>query len=652
MAGKHPALGSMPSSSGRDSAYLQPDSLALLPVVDRDSIFVRDTLIPIPILRSDFKDVVIRPHVVFLPDSLIRDSLWYEFAKIKNIAFKTKLTKELYKMVFVDPRPNTVNVMRTENSEERFKQFHGKIIKNIDIKILPPYGTSVYDTTYNEEDIGWLKFLANKTHMKTAEGVIRKQITLRPGMEVSPFELVQNEILLRQLDNIDDASIFVSEVTGDTTEVNLTFICKDEFSWNAEIESNFLNSAIVGVGNKNFLKLGHIVNYQFSYRGTKDKRWGNILEYKANSIFGTHISFKGYYQNDYREKLVKAELDRQFLTSTMKWAGGVAASRVYYSDDLPDRNVKRLDELFNYHSQDVWLGKSFLLDPKYSYNRNLYLTGRFFTTFFNNRPVVSTDTNHFYYNRMNYLAALTYTKIKYYKANLIYDFGRTEDIPTGLYASFIGGFENNEFQKSGYLGMEYRYSHFNKYTERFYSAYAATGSYVNENGFERGFVKLEGKHISNLCSIGKYKFRFYNNINYMRGIDRYPSDYLYIRDNDIYGFRSDTLRGNQKLSCSLSTTFFLPFIKRGFRMSVSTFLDAGAIAEKGRPLYKSKTYWGVGVGVSLRNDNVVIKNISLRLSYFPTIPDDGRSFQASMSSGMRGKFYDYRVSKPQLIPYE
>lgn len=60
-------------------------------------------------------------------------------------------------MIFVEPRRNRVNVMRTQNSEERFKAYAGKIIKEIHIEVLPPYGTSVYDTTYLEMDLGGLK---------------------------------------------------------------------------------------------------------------------------------------------------------------------------------------------------------------------------------------------------------------------------------------------------------------------------------------------------------------------------------------------------------------------------------------------------------------------------------------------------------------
>lgn len=619
---------------------LQAQSLQHL--LERDSL----PLMTLPV------DAQMKMSPVYLPDSLIRDTLRYEYTKIKDFAYKAKWTKELYKMVFVNPRRGYLNVMRTQNSEERFKAYSGKVIHDISIVVLPPYGTSVYDTAYFEEDMGWLKNLANKTHMKTAEKVIRRQLTIKPGMLLVPFELVQNEILLRRLDYIDDANMIVTEDPDNPAQVNVTLICKDQLSWGATVESNFLNSFDIGLENKNFMKLGHVLNYEFSYRGTKDKKWGNELEYKVNSLWGTHINIRGYYRNDYREKEVFVDVERQFLTNRMKWAGGMGVGRVFYSDDLPDRNVNRLEELFNYHYQDVWLGKSFLLPYRYSYNQNMFLTGRFFTTLFNNRPLVTDDTNHLYYNRRDYFAAFTYIKMKYYKANLIYDFGRTEDIPTGLMLSLTTGYEKSEFDNYGYIAGECHYSHFNKYDERYYALEAALGSYVNEDGFTRGTLKLGASHISNLCSWGSFKFRFYNDVHYVKGIRRYPGDFLYMEDRNIRGFSSDTLRGNQKLSSSLATTFFLPYIKKGFRVSISSFCDFGVIAADNKKLVHSKTYWGFGVGVNLRNDNVVIKNISFRFAVYPTIPEDGRSFQAILSSGNRGSFYDYHVTKPQVIQYE
>ena len=202
------------------------------------------------------------------------------------------------------------------------------------------------------------------------------------------------------------------------------------------------------------------------------------------------------------------------------------------------------------------------------------------------------------------------------------------------------------------MGAQARYSHFNKYTERYYAMDVALGSYVGEDGFERGVLRIEGNHISNLCRLGNLKFRFYNDVRYLRGIRRYPADYVYMEDRDIRGFSSDSSRGNQRLSLSLASTFFLPYIKKGFRIAVSGFVDAGMLAAEGHALSRSKAYWGIGAGLNLRNDNLAVKNLSLRFTFYPTVPVDGRTIQAVVTSGQRGGFYDYRVTKPQVIQYE
>ena len=69
--------------------------------------------------------------------------------------------------------------------------------------------------------------------------------------------------------------------------------------------------------------------------------------------------------------------------------------------------------------------------------------------------------------------------MKYYKANLIYDFGRTEDIPTGLMLSLTTGYEKSEFDNYGYIAGECHYSHFNKYDERYYALEAALLSLIH-----------------------------------------------------------------------------------------------------------------------------------------------------------------------------
>ena len=94
------------------------------------------------------------------------------------------------------------------------------------------------------------------------------------------------------------------------------------------------------------------------------------------------------------------------------------------------------------------------------------------------------------------MGALTFTKIKYFKANLIYDFGRTEDIPSGLSGTLLFGYEKSDFTEYGYLGTEWHYSWFNKYTERYYSWYAALGTFLNGYTAESGVFKVGSQYIS------------------------------------------------------------------------------------------------------------------------------------------------------------
>lgn len=596
------------------------------------------------------KDTLRRDAIAFLPDSLIQDSLNYEYNKIKDFAYRWKWGRELYKLIFVTSKKINIDIVKSQNSEDRYKAYAGKKIRNIKVKILPPFGSSVKDSVLIRDSLSWFLEVANSLHQSSSERMLKKQMTLRSGMLVDPFELVQNEQLLKDLDIVDDVLIDVQEIGED--EVDLIVFCKDEFSWTGEVWSNFLNAFDIGVETQNLFHLGHTARYELSYRGRKEQKWGNIFEYVIKNIGGTYWDFSGSYTNTFREDCFHVEVGRRFLTYKSLWAGGLAYSRVYSSSTLVDRDITRLIDLFDYRLSDVWLGRSFRLPEKYSYYQNIYLTGRFVMTDFVNRPEVSNDTNHYYYDRYSLLGAFTYRKLKYYKANLIYDFGRTEDIPSGLSGTFLFGFERSEFSRYAYLGTEWHYSWFDKNSDRYYAFYAALGSYWNGNTSERGVIKFGTSYISPLYTLSNHRFRLYGNLDYIHGFRRTPDDYIYFEDANIRGLDSDTLRGTQRLSGSVSTTLFLPYIKRGFRTSLSLFVDAGALAPANKFVFQSQTYWGIGFALNLRNDNLVFKNVSIRFTFYPKVPPDCHLVEVDMSSGHENGFHDFRVTKPVSIRYE
>lgn len=590
--------------------------------------------------------------VVFRPDSLIRDSLRYEYTKIRKFASKHRWSRELYKMLFVTGRMRNIDVFETQNSEMRFVPHQGKTIREISFTILPPFGTHILDTAYDGKSLDVFRTLANVIHQRSSRRALLKQMTLEPGDRIIPFEIVENELLLKELSSVDDALIFVREIPGDSERVDLVVVCKDEFSWTGSGSSNFSSSGSIGIQSNNMFRLGHTVSYQSIYRRKERQAWGNIVEYRIPNLFSTHIDFYGSYENTYKNDLFTLQLDRPFRTFQMRWAGGVNISRVYSSNTLIDKDVVQPVALFNYLMADFWGGHSFPLKQRYSFSQNIYLTARYTATRFKHRPEVTQDSNHFYYNRDRYMGALSYMKLKYFKGNLIYDFGRTEDIPSGVFGALLLGYEHNEFDRFLYLGAEFRYSWFNIHTERYYMLYAGLGSFLNGQKTESGILRLSGDYFTSLMRLGRYRVRCFHRVDYTRGLRRNPGDCIYFQDSNIHGFESDSLSGDHRFSLSSSATLFLPQMRYGFRTAIAGYLDYGVLGQKNKSLFHSESYWGVGVGLHLRNDNIVFKNIHIRITWYPKTPSDVRAIDTKASSSRSSGFPNFRIQKPEPIRYE
>ncbi|MDR2413972.1 MAG: hypothetical protein LBD64_03185 [Odoribacteraceae bacterium] len=593
--------------------------------------------------------------IVFMPDSLIGDSLHYEFVRLKEIAYRHKWSRQLYRIFFPRLPRGKIEVLEAENSEARYKAYQGRTIREIRVRVLPPFGTSIRDTIYERDSTRWFEAMGNSVHKRTSERLVKRRLTVKPGDRLVPFELVQNELLLKQLSNIDDALIRVAEVEGDSTIVDLQVTCRDEFSWTGSGSTNFLYNAEIGIENRNLWGIGHSAHYDVEYRGHQEQKWGHRVEYMISDVFSSRLDFRGEYRDTRDNHFFSLELEREFLTAATRWAGGSAFKRVYSSTMLVDQEVTRPVELFNYRLVDLWAGHSWQWPQRYTFNQNVFITARYSSIRFADRPGISPDSNHFYYDKDTYIAALSYMKLKYFKANLIYDFGRTEEIPSGLYGTFIAGYEKQNFDDLVYLGSEWVYSWYNVYADRFYALSMALGTFFNSYKIERGIFKIDGKYISPLYHLGKNRYRFYARVDYVRGIARPTGDSIYFRGKDIYGFngsRRTMPGGNHRFSASLSTTLFLPRVKWGFRTSLSAYADLGVLATGDKSLFKSLPYWGLGTSLNLRNDNIIFKNMSIRLVYYPRVTGGLRSIQASAYASRENGFHDYKVRAPEPVRYE
>ncbi len=601
------------------------------------------------------KKIYFKSDTLKLQDSIYIDNKRTDFWRNYIDTRKTNTGKQISRWV-ISPAKSQAGIDPTLNAARRFEEHTGKTISKVNVRVLPPYGMSVYDTvTPDYKAMAWYKKVVNATHIKTSKRLITRQLTIKIGSKVNPFTLVQEEISLKTLKNINDVLITLTQAPDNPNAVIMDVICMDNFSWNGALESNFTHSFEGEVSNTNMFGLGQYFEYRFKYDAEKWKRCGNVFRFEYPNIVGTHIDASIYYRNDDIDKLLSIGIERPFLTNETKWAGGINFNRVFYSYNLPDKYVDWVEEKFNYRSEEIWLGRSFLFKEYNRFNRTLHVTGIMYATNNKNRlDTIRTDELHFYKDRLNLLISIQYTSLKYYKGVQIFDLGRSEFVPTGFNIGFKGGYEWSDLQPFGYIELFGNYSYFNHKTERYYGASLTLGSFVNTlNGFNRGMINITGEHISNPLPLGDLTYRIYANTTYTKGYKRYPKEHLFLENEEIRGFHADSLYGNQKLGLSIGATAFSPKLKYDFRIAIGAFVDMGVIAESDRPITKSKSYFGLGLQFNIQNNYLLIKNLSIRLTYYPRVPSVGSSCDFSMlvSSWSKNGFHDYNVEKPQMSVY-
>src|SRR5450759_1090002 len=118
------------------------------------------------------------------------------------------------------------------------------------------------------------------------------------------------------------------------------------------------------------------------------------------------------------------------------------------------------------------------------------------------------------------------------------------------------------------------------------------------------------KYFSNLVRVKNFMIRNFVNINYTRGFARYTDERLtFSHENGFSGFTNDTVSGTQRVICSLESVIFSPLNFYGFRFAFFGFADISFIAETNQLMSNGNTLSAIGLGIRIRNDNLVINTL-------------------------------------------
>jgi hypothetical protein len=319
---------------------------------------------------------------------------------------------------------------------------------------------------------------------------------------------------------------------------------------------------------------------------------------------------------------------------------------MYISEEL---NTIVTPAPLRYNLQDYWLSRSFLIN-KESVSRVIIGT-RYTNNNVFDHPLITPES---YYNIQKYriyLGSAALSIQKYTKTNLLYSYGRTEDIPYGALFKITAGREFNEFKQRSYIGGEVSFSKSSPNIGYFYS-YAGLATYINKNQTEQGVLSLGMSYFSNLLNIGNSRIRNFVYINYTRGFGRYSTEYLkFNNDNGFTGFKNDSVKGTQRLSVSLESVLFSPVNLYGFRCAFFGFTEFSFLSGTNEILERGYSLSSIGLGIRIRNDNLVFNTLQVRIGYFPNPPSYSTISPINVSGEQLLRPNNFEPGPPSIIPY-
>jgi hypothetical protein len=164
--------------------------------------------------------------------------------------------------------------------------------------------------------------LANRLHIRTRAGVVRRELLFREGDPYSGRLLAESERLLRAAEYLYDARVL--PVRYADNRVDVLVVTRDV--WTLQIGFGFSRSGgenkfRIGIQDSNFLGWGKDVTIQ---RSEDVDRTSNLYRYRDPNVMGRRVKLRLAYQDNSDGFLRDLSLARPFYSLDSRRAGGLA----------------------------------------------------------------------------------------------------------------------------------------------------------------------------------------------------------------------------------------------------------------------------------------------------------------------------------------
>ncbi|WP_374400062.1 hypothetical protein [Flavobacterium sp.] len=576
------------------------------------------------------------------------------YQDINDLSKRNKFSRFVYKLIFRESALKAENLIPSKpKKEEKVVKKHqeGKIIRNITIETLDPFGFSVTD----EKKLPKRKLenFGNSVHIKTKEITIRNIMLFKKNDKLDAKLLLESERLIRSQRYIREVKIVPVDIPKNKDSIDIKIRVLD--SWTL-IPTGSLSSteSSAKLTERNILGFGHLISGNIKNRFDTRER-AVYAQYSINNIKNTYFRFDLDYANEFNNDSKRSvNINRPFYSVIAKNAGGFYFENSLRTEQFPVLDTISLQNV-SYDFQEYWYGRAFKINSKSNperYFTNLILALTYNQKVFGRMPEATLDPSNYFSNEKNWIGMIGVSKQKFYQDTFVFNYNITEDIPYGENIALIIGHQEKNSNSQMYTGLSVSYG--KKYSFGYASGFAEWGSFYDAGFTEQTTFRLGLNYFSPLINLGSWRFRQFIKPTYVWGNNRdesFKDRLIFFEADGLPGFNS-RLNGTQKWTLSFQTQSYIPGSWYGFRFSPYLNMTLGSLANE-KALFSSKVYSKFSIGALINNDFLVFNSFQISFSYYPTIPFEGdgiNKFNSLENTNL--SLYDFQLSKPAYIRYE
>lgn len=583
------------------------------------------------------------------------------YKKIDVFSKDRKFFKFMHKLIFrsVESEPAPIVTVKKKvrgisTNQNPYNLYQCKVIRNIKIETLDPFGYSIDDESYTPNN--FFEKAGNAIHSKTKNWTIRNLLLFKKNQELDSLLIKESERIIRN--QRFSRNVIIKPIAIENNKDSVDVYIRVLDTWSLIPTGAYTSTrANLDITERNLLGLGHQLEFDSKKRFT-DNTNGYMAKYSINNFKNSFVNTSFSSETDFDKNTTKSiSIDRPFYSIFARWAGGINYTYNNYFELIPNKESIVVINRFKKKTYNFWIGHSYKIfsgQSEFARTTNFTVTSSFNNSTYLEKTTSEFDQIGYYKSQKVYLGTIGISSQNYYQDKYLFRFGTIEDIPYGKVFSVTGGLQNREGFKRAYFGTRFSYGEYFKLG--YFQGNFECGSFFNNGNTEQSTIKFEINYFTNLFSIGRWKFRQFLKPVIVLGNNRLDTskDRLTLVDiNGIPGFNSAPLSGTEKFLMTFQTQSYNPKNLYGFNLSPFINCTLGFLGDGGKKVFNNKMYSQIGVGVLISNNYLVFNSFQFSFSYYPSLPNDGTNILKTNSfQNSDIQYRDFQIAQPYIVPYQ